>query len=124
MDAKFKNSLVKGYEFIIPTLTLPDPDDRHVLAVAIHTKAKYIVTLNRRDFPKTILQAYGIEVVSPDEFVLRLFQKTPRSVLRAAKNHRLSLTRPPKTVDEYLVTLEKQGLSKTVALLLKHRDEL
>ena len=124
MDAKFKNSLTKGYEFIIPTLTLPDPDDRHVLAVAIHTKAKYIVTLNRRDFPKTVLQSYGVKTVSPDEFVMQFIPHALPSVLQAVKNHRLSLTCPPKTVDEYLATLEKQGLSKTVALLLKHQDEL
>ena len=124
MDTKFKSSLSQGYEALIPTLTLPDPNDRHVLAVAIQEKAKYIVTFNLKDFPKTIMQSYGIEAISPDKFVLQLIQQSLYFVLRAAKTHRLSLTRPPKTVEEYLATLEKQGLSKTVASLRKHKADL
>jgi len=50
----------------------------------------------------------------------RLIQIDPKRVLQAVKSHRLSLTRPPKTVDEYLTTLEKQGLIKTVAFLREH----
>ena len=38
--------LVTGYEPLISTLTLPDPDDRHVLAAAIHGGATSIVTFN------------------------------------------------------------------------------
>ena len=117
MDAWFANSLTTDYESLIPMLTLPDLNDRHVLAVAIHTRSSWIVTFNLGDFPNTALQPYGIEALSPDEFVLRLIQKRPHRVLMAVTSHRLSLTRPPKTVDEYLETLEKQGLPKTVAFL-------
>src|SRR5574337_988910 len=39
----------------INALTLPDPDDRHVLAAAIETGADVIVTGNRRDFPPAAL---------------------------------------------------------------------
>ena len=46
MNFHFPSGLVRGYELITPTLTLPDPNDRHVLAAAIHAKAKYIVTFN------------------------------------------------------------------------------
>jgi len=53
MEFHFPNSLVRGYEAITPTLTLPDPDDRHVLAVAIHAKAKYIVTFDLDHFGHT-----------------------------------------------------------------------
>jgi len=124
MDAEFENSLTRNYEFLLPMLTLPDPKDRHVLAVAIQKKAKYIVTFNLKDFPKTILQPFGIEAVPPDKFVLQLLQKSSNFALRAVRNHRLSLTRPPKTVDEYLTTLKKQGLPRTVTLLREHEDEI
>jgi len=123
MDMKFKNSLTKDYEHLLPTLRLPDPNDRHVLAVAIHVKAKHIVTFNLDDFPRLTLQPYGIEALSPDEFVLRLIQTKQNRVLEAVKSHRSDLTRPPKTVEEYLATLEKQGLSKTVAFLREHKDD-
>jgi len=124
MDLHFPDSLVQGYESIIPTLTLPDTNDRHVLAIAIHVNAKYIVTFNLDDFPKTILRSYGIEAVSPDEFVQQLFQQFPRPLLLTAKNHRLSLVRPTKTVGEYLATLEKQGLPMTVAFLREHESDI
>jgi predicted nucleic acid-binding protein len=124
MEAEFTNSLTKGYESIVPTLTLPDPQDRHVLAVAIHTRSSWIVTFNLKDFPNTALQPFGIEALSPDEFVLRLIAKRPNRVLLAAGKHRLSLKNPPKTVKEYLATLEKQGLLKTVAFLREHENDI
>ena len=99
MDGHFPNSLVRGYEFIIPTLTLPDPDDRHVLAVAIHANTKYIVTSDLDHFPDTVLSHHEIEAVSPEKFVLQLIERAPLPVLEAVKRHRLSLTRPPKTVE-------------------------
>ena len=82
------------------------------------------MTFNLKDFPKTILQLYNIEAMPPDQFVQRLIQKESSRVLRAVKMYRLGLTRPPKTVDEYLATLEKQRLPKTVAFLREHKDEL
>ena len=124
MDTRFPHGLVEGHESIIPTLSLPDPNDRHVLAVAIHVKAEYIVTFNLNDFPNSVLKQYGIESILPDEFVLRLIRKSPYAFLRAVKKHRLSLTRPSKTVEEYLATLEKQRLSKTVAFLWEHKDDI
>jgi predicted nucleic acid-binding protein len=86
MDTQFPNGLVQGYETIISTLTLPDQNDRHVLAVAIHAKVECIVTFNLNDFPKAVLQPYGIEAVSPDEFVLRLIQRIPSHVLDVVKS--------------------------------------
>ena len=124
MSLHYPNGLVRGYESITPTLTLPDPKDRHVLAVAIYAKAEYIVTFNLRDFPKTTLQPYGIQVLSPDEFALRLIHDEPYHVLVAVRKHRLSLKRPPKTVAEYLATLEKQGLPKTIAFLREHEADI
>jgi len=124
MNLHIPDGLIRGYESIMPTLTLPDPKDRHVLAVAIQAKAEYIVTFNLKDFPNTILQSYNVEAVSPDEFVIRLIQKMPDQVLRVVKRHRLDLKRPPKSVDEHLKTLEKQGLPRTVAFLWKHEADI
>lgn len=51
MDTATRDSLVTGYEALIDTLTLPDPDDRHVLAAAIVGRCDVIVTQNLKDFP-------------------------------------------------------------------------
>jgi len=120
MDMHFPFGLVRGYEPIIPTLTLPDPDDRHVLAATIHASANYIVTNNLKDFPGTALKPHKIEALSPDAFVHQLTQKHPKLILKAVRGHRANLSRPPKTADAYIATLEKQGLTKTVAFLREH----
>jgi hypothetical protein len=96
MDFHFPNGCVRGYESIVPTLSLPDQKDRYVFAVAIQTRSSWIVTFNLKDFPKAILHPYEIEAVSPDEFVQRLIQQAPEPILWSVKNHRLGLTRPPR----------------------------
>jgi predicted nucleic acid-binding protein len=58
--------LVTGYEPLINGLTLPDPDDRHVLAAAIRCSAQVIVTANLDDFPAAALEPFNIEAQGPD----------------------------------------------------------
>ena len=60
MNANVENCLVQDYERIIPQLELPDPGDRHVLAAAIHSRSKFIITFNLRDFPEEALAPYDI----------------------------------------------------------------
>jgi predicted nucleic acid-binding protein len=60
MDSAVLDSLVENYQSLIPTLTLPDESDRHVLAAAIRGRADVIVTLNIKDFPESELSKYSI----------------------------------------------------------------
>ena len=46
MDQFFPSALVTGFEPLIDAITLPDPDDRHVVAAAIRARADVIVTFN------------------------------------------------------------------------------
>ena len=114
------HALVTGYEDLIPGLQLPDPNDRHVLAAAIRGRADVIVTANLRDFPAETLAEFGIDAQHPDEFVLHLLDLAPGIVAEAARHHRESLKNPPKTVDEYLNTLEALGLTQTVSALREY----
>ena len=69
MNAAVCDCLVTGFESLEAGLTaLPDPDDRHALAAAIHCGAQEIVTLNLHDFPETVLHPYWIRAVQPDVF--------------------------------------------------------
>ncbi len=61
MNLHVRDCLVTGYEPLIGGLTLPDPDDRHVLAAAMRCGADAIVTFNLKDFPEDALKPYGIE---------------------------------------------------------------
>ena len=117
MNKAVPDCLVTGYEAIIDGLTLPDPDDRHVLAAAIRSHTGVIVTFNLKDFPEAVLEEYGIEAQHPDEFIAHLLDLNPGAVCNAAKLQRQSLRNPPKTVEEFLDTLLKQGLAGTVSKL-------
>jgi predicted nucleic acid-binding protein len=122
MNAHVQDCLVTEYAELIPTLPLPDPDDRHVLAAAIRAEADAIVTFNLKHFPEVLTAEHGIEVLHPDEFIVQLLEFTAPVVCAAARRHRQSLKNPPKTAGEYLASLERQGLTRTVTMLGQFAD--
>lgn len=117
MNAHVRECLVTGYEELTESLSLPDPDDRHVLAAAIRANAEVIVTFNLKDFPAGVLASHNIEALHPDEFLMSLFDAAPGPVCAAVKRQREGLRNPPKTAEELLATLESQGLVQTVIRL-------
>jgi predicted nucleic acid-binding protein len=123
MNSHVRDCLVSGYQNLIPSLTLPDENDRHVLAAAICAGADVIVTYNLSDFPAATLDQYGIEAQHPDEFITHLIDLAPSAICEAAKRQRMSLKNPPQSVEGLLETYKKQGLAQTVAELRIY-DEL
>ena len=117
MNQNAGDCLVEGYEYLIPRLDLPDPDDRHVLAAAIHARADAIVTFNLKDFPRNVLETFNMEALHPDDFVCYQFDLYGPAVVIAAQRCRNRLKNPPKTAEDYLATLRAQSLPKTVAAL-------
>ena len=117
MDSAIPDCLVTGFEGLIEHVSLPDPDDRHVLAAAIRCQAGVIVTYNTRDFPAERLLPYGIEAQHPDEFVSHLFDLSPAAVCSAVRDQRQFLNNPPQSVRELLDTFLSLGLPGTVAAL-------
>jgi len=124
MNSNVRNCLVSGHEKLIPSVVLPDPDDRHVVAAAIHCGASLIVTINRRDFPAEALRPHGLEAQHPDDFILDLFDLHPAAVVQAVASQRRTLKNPPKSVDEFLDALFKQGLTQTVDKLHQYKPML
>lgn len=115
MNYHVRDTLVADFEDLIEVLTLPDPDDRHVLAAAIKGRADLIVTINLKDFPANVLGRWGIEAQHPDEFLTHQFHLSQPTFLQAVKTVRLRLKNPPKSIDEYLNTLRAHGLLATVS---------
>lgn len=113
--------LVTGYEPLINGLTLPDPDDRHVLAAAIRCSAQVIVTSNFDDFPAAALERFNIEAQSPDQFVLDVVNLAPARVAAVIQQQSAALRNPPRTVDELLEDLSS-SLPRAVAALQSHFD--
>lgn len=124
MDAKVRDCLVRGFEYLIPVLELPDPDDRHVLAAAIHGRASVIVTYNLCDFPANVLERFHIEAQHPDVFVSYLIDISPAKVVAAASTVRKRLRNPPVSVERYLGNLEKQALLETVIFLRNYEETI
>jgi len=124
MDKAIPDCLVEGYKDLMVDLHLPDSDDQHVLAAAIHGEASVIVTFNLRDFPHEALAPFGIEALHPDDFILNLLERDAVAVISAARHQRAQLVHPSFDTDHYLEMLRKQGLIKTVEVLTNYRDRL
>lgn len=122
MNKAVEDSLVENYQCLIPTLDLPDPDDRHVLAAAIVGHADAIVTFNLKDFPEPRLSQHSIEVLHPDDFLIAQYDLDQIRMLRVIKACRIKLKSPPKSAEDYLETLELQGLPQTCRLLRQAID--
>lgn len=117
MERNLPNGCVENYAPLIPALTLPDPDDRHVLAAAIKCNADAIVTTNLKDFPASVLDQYGIEAQHPDDFVMNQIELSERHALEAIKSMRVRLKSPQKTASEFIITIEQQQMPQTAAYL-------
>lgn len=107
MNSCVRDCLVENYASFESVCELPDPNDRHVLAAAIQAKADAIVTANIKDFPESALSKFSIEAIHPDDFINYQIGLSSAAVCGAAKRCRERLKSPPKTVEEYLLTLRR-----------------
>ena len=98
-----------GYEPLALGLTLPDPDDRHVLAAAIRCGAQHIVTENLKDFPSVVLEEFDIEAISADEFLMRTFELYPDPAIAVLRALRAVLMKPPFGPSEFYNDLTRKG---------------
>jgi predicted nucleic acid-binding protein len=71
MEAHIPNVMVTGDQRRIASLVVPDPNDRHVLAAALHCKAHVLVTTNLKHFPKSVLSSHGHLRPAPRRLRLR-----------------------------------------------------
>ena len=72
MEIAFEDASVGDYEALTPAMT-NHPKDRHVLAAAVKCQAHAIVTDNTKDFPNHCLTPYGIEPITPDDFLIHQY---------------------------------------------------
>lgn len=110
------DALVAGFEDLEGGIELPDPDDRHVVAAAVRAGAQVIVTDNIRDFPAGLLGPLGLEVVTPDGFVVNVMD-LPGGVdamLYVLEAQAAALKRPARSVVDIVDGLERAGLVEAV----------
>lgn len=124
MDQALPDACVRGFHHRIEALSLPDPADRHVLAVAIHIGTDVIVSFNTRDFPSARLESHDLIAMRPDPFVCGLIDDVPDRVRAVAREHRAALRKPPMAVEEYLASLRRGRLAEAAERLEAYRDQL
>ena len=120
MNMAVPDSLVTGYEDLIESIKLKDPDDRHVVAVAIRSDADSIVTFNQKDFDEAELRKYDLYTEHPDEFISNIIKLYTPQVIATVREMRARLKNPPKEVVEFLETLHHQGLPQTYSMLAEY----
>jgi hypothetical protein len=117
MNAAVRDCIVTGHEDLIPSLVLPDPGDRHVLAAAIRAHAQVIVTNNLRDFPAAALHGWDVEALSADDFVSDQIDLNPKIVWSCVQQIADAWRKPPGSATDVLTRLERNGLVRSVAAL-------
>ncbi len=117
MREAIPDCLIVDYELFIPSLQLPDENDRHVLAAAIRGNADAIVSLNTKDFPADVLSKFDIEIQTPDQFVLNQIMLHPPRALTAIKKMRDRWERPSMSASDMVDLFEKRQLPQTAAHL-------
>lgn len=106
-----------AWQALVPSLTLPDQNDVHVLAAAIVGHADCIVTLNLKDFPQEAAEPFGIEVLHPDDFIVKQLDLDPVIALSSFKEMRGRWRRPNASPEEFAHAMERHGLVATAERL-------
>lgn len=88
LRAAFPRGLVREHPEIEARLILPDPNDVHVLAIAIASGADAIITFNAQDFPGHLLAAEGIQRRDPDGFLWEMHSRNPEAMARIVETVR------------------------------------
>lgn len=104
---------------LIDNLTLPDPDDRHVLAAAIAGHVDCIVTANLQDFPASILAEFRLEAIDPDTFIINQWDLDPVNAIAAFKRMRARRRNPRSSPEDFAKALEIGGLPITAERVRK-----
>ena len=120
----FPDAEVTGYQPFIEGLTLPDKDDRHVLAAAIVGRCNGIITANLKHFPSEVVGTFGIEVVHPDDFIVNVIDLDENRALAALRRHRAAMTKTSLSPDDYLACFERCGLIQAHQRLQGRKDLL
>jgi predicted nucleic acid-binding protein len=112
MNLAFEDAIVSDYEPLIASLSLPDPDDRHILAAAIASRSDVIVTINLRDFDAKELEKFNIEAIHPDTFIINLIDLDNEKALNAIQKMVKRRKNPPVGTSELIQRIENNKLPK------------
>jgi hypothetical protein len=124
MDDALPTAMVSGYENHVPGVSLPDPNDRHVVAAGIAARACIILTWNLRHFPAKELKKFGLRGETPDAFPSGLYDRVPDLTVGSLANARRNLTKTRVSASDFIKILNGQKLIELAKRAEKRLTEL
>lgn len=117
MNWAFDDSCVHGWEPLVGSYRLPDPDDEHLVAAAVVGGAQVIVSDNIKDLPTDKLPD-GLDVVTAAQFAHDTVSVAPAQALAALRQISARYVDPPRTVDNLLSILDaRDGMNAATELI-------
>jgi hypothetical protein len=117
-------AMVTGYEDHLAAVSLPDPEDRHVVAAGIAAGATLILTWNLRHFPAKELQKFGLRRETPDDFLSCIYDEVPDMVINSLAKARQNLTKTNVSASDFIDILDRQRLGQLAMRAQGHLREL
>lgn len=118
LKARWPEAEVEAPQELQAQLFLPDLNDIHVLAAAIHGGADELLTANLRDFPTRVLAKHGIIRRDPDGMLLEMahgHQNTFSEIVGTVLNNASQMKGSPVDLHK---TLRKTGLPRLGKFLM------
>jgi predicted nucleic acid-binding protein len=125
METAFEDAMVSDFDrFMSAADGLPDPNDAHVVAAAIKTRASMIVTENLKHFPAANLATINMEAKSADEFIADTIALDEGRAVAAIREMRERFNKPAITAEALLLKMEAEGMQEAVDLLRPYIESL
>ena len=99
-----------------------DPGDRHVLATAVASGADFLITWNLKDFAAEDCEAFGVEVMTPDAFLMALYREASEDVLDTLALQVAGYRRDPQTFAGLLKVLLAAGAEEFAYTVAEEED--
>ncbi|WP_019011212.1 PIN domain-containing protein [Deinococcus aquatilis] len=119
MDRALPHARVTGFGHLIPDLTLPDPDDRHVFAAALHSRVPHLLTFNLSDFPAHALPTGAPQVIHPDAWLAPVLSQDLQVTCQVLRQLVAPFRKPPRTISDVARQLTQILMPQSAEVLEK-----
>ncbi len=117
MNTAVPDASVTGYDMLENSFELPDPDDKHILAAAVLTRADLIMTFDVKDFPADILEPLRLATIHPDIFLQDCFGISKPLFIDAVQKDFAHYIDPNLKFLDYVEGFRKAGVPETANLI-------
>ena len=123
MQGAFDDACVTGWEPLVGSYGLPDPDDEHLVAAAVVGGAGVIVSDNVKHLPARLLPD-GLSVVTAARFAADTVSVAPEAARTALEKISARYTNPPYDTDMLLDLLrDRYGMGDATECLRKQPSD-